>query len=111
MTDSALDLSVSEPDLAVSEPIAGPDPELRARVIAGIGELLPRVLKRELPDLPENACLFDELGLTSASTLELILELEDSLDLQIDVEEIGEDDLRSVGSLADFVTGHTITED
>ena len=104
MTDSAIDFSVFEPT-------PGLDPELRARVLTGIGELLPRVLKRELADVPENACLFDELGLTSASTLELILELEDSLELQIDVEEIGEDDLRSVGSLADFVAGHTITED
>ena len=87
------------------------DIELRGRVFAGIGELLPRVLKRDLPEVPENACLFDDLGLTSAGTLELILELEESLDLQVDVEEIGEDDLRSVASLADFIAGHVIVED
>ncbi|MFC1411635.1 phosphopantetheine-binding protein [Streptacidiphilus sp. N1-12] len=87
------------------------DPELRGDVLRSIGALLPRVLKRELTDVPENACLFDDLGLTSAGTLELILELEESLDIQVDVEEIGEDDLRSVASLADFVAGHVITED
>jgi acyl carrier protein len=87
------------------------EPELRGRVLRSIGELLPRVLKRELAEVPENACLFDDLGLTSAGTLELILELEETLDLQVDVEEISEDDLRSVASLADFVAGHLITED
>ncbi|GAA3020395.1 hypothetical protein GCM10020229_34480 [Kitasatospora albolonga] len=87
-----------------------PDPALRGQVLESIGTLLPRVLRRELTEIPENACLFDDLGLTSAGTLELILELEEALDIQVDVEEIGEDDLRSVASLADFVAGHTITE-
>ncbi|MFC9330469.1 phosphopantetheine-binding protein [Kitasatospora sp. NPDC057015] len=87
------------------------DAELRGQVLRSIGDLLPRVLKRELAEVPENACLFDDLGLTSAGTLELILELEESLDIHVDVEEIGEDDLRSVASLADFVAGHVISED
>ncbi|MFF1873279.1 MULTISPECIES: phosphopantetheine-binding protein [Streptomycetaceae] len=86
------------------------DAELRGQVLRSIGDLLPRVLKRELAEVPENACLFDDLGLTSAGTLELILELEESLDIQVDVEEIGEDDLRSVASLADFVAGHVIAD-
>jgi len=85
--------------------------ELRGQILRSIGELLPRVLKKELVDIPENACLFDDLGLTSAGTLELILELEEALDLQVDVEDIGEDDLRSVASLADFVAGHVVAED
>ncbi|WP_031068559.1 phosphopantetheine-binding protein [Streptomyces sp. NRRL WC-3742] len=87
------------------------DPEMRERVLHGIGELLPRVLKRDLPEIPENACLFDDLGLTSAGTIELILELEESLDIQVDVEQITEDDLRSVTNLADYVAGHLIPED
>ncbi|MFJ7913026.1 phosphopantetheine-binding protein [Kitasatospora sp. NPDC096204] len=87
------------------------DPELRERVLHGIGELLPRVLKRELPEIPQDACLFDDLGLTSAGTIELILELEESLDIQVDVEQITEDDLRSVARLADYVAGHVIPED
>jgi acyl carrier protein len=84
---------------------------LRGQILRSIGELLPRVLKREIPEIPENACLFDDLGLTSAGTLELILELEEALDIQVDVEDIGEDDLRSVSSLADFVAEHVIAED
>ncbi|KJS54054.1 hypothetical protein VM98_21550 [Streptomyces rubellomurinus subsp. indigoferus] len=84
---------------------------MRERILHAIGELLPRVLKRELPEIPENACLFDDLGLTSAGTIELILELEESLDIQVDVEQITEDDLRSVTNLADYVAGHLIPED
>ncbi|MFD0273896.1 acyl carrier protein [Kitasatospora sp. NPDC127111] len=87
------------------------DTELRDRILQSLGELLPRVLKRDLPEIPENACLFDDLGLTSASTIELILEVEEALDIQVDVEQIGEDDLRSVTSLADYVAGHVIAED
>ncbi|HEV2343395.1 MAG TPA: phosphopantetheine-binding protein [Actinocrinis sp.] len=83
----------------------------RARVVESINLLLPRVLKRELPAQSEEVCLFDELGLTSASTLALILELEEELDIQIEVEEIGQDDLRSLGTLADYVSTHAITED
>ncbi|MFB6891506.1 acyl carrier protein [Kitasatospora sp. NPDC056327] len=87
------------------------DTELRTRILHSIGELLPRVLKRDLPEIPENACLFDDLGLTSAGTIELILEVEEALDLQIDVEQITEDDLRSVTRLADYVAAHVIAED
>ncbi|MFJ4674896.1 acyl carrier protein [Kitasatospora sp. NPDC088783] len=133
MTDSATDLAVPETatdaggttdatdavgttDAADAVGIADAadaavDPELRGRALDGILLLLPRVLKRELPEIGENACLFDEVGLTSAATLELILELEDHLDVQIDVEGIDQDDLRSVGTLAGFVAGHVIAED
>ena len=87
------------------------DADLRERVVRSMVALLPRVLKRELPDLPERARLFDELGLSSASTLELLLELEENLEIQIDVEEIDQDDLESVGTLADFVAGHAVADD
>jgi acyl carrier protein len=89
----------------------GTDTELRQRVVASIAVVLPRVLKREVADLPETTRLFDELGLSSASTLELLLELEDALDIQIDVEEIDQDDLESIGALASFVATHTLTDD
>jgi len=85
--------------------------ELRRRVVDGIGELLPRVLKRELPEVPESTRLFDELGLSSVTTLELLLELEESLEIQIDVEDIDQGDLRSVGTLADFVAEHAVADE
>jgi acyl carrier protein len=87
------------------------DTTLRQQVVESMTTLLPRVLRRELPDLAEDTSLFDELGLSSVTTLELLLELEEALDIQVDVEDIDQDDLRSVGTLADFVTGHAVTEE
>ena len=84
--------------------------ELRPRVVESIRSLLPRVLGRELAPPAESASLFDELGLTSANTLSLLLELEEELDIQIDVEGIGQDDLGSLGTLADFVATHAVIE-
>lgn len=87
------------------------DTTLRQQVVATMVALLPRVLRRELPELAEDTSLFDELGLSSVTTLELLLELEESLEIQVDVEDIGQDDLRSVGTLADFVAEHTVADE
>jgi acyl carrier protein len=90
---------------------AQPDTELRPRVVDAIGVLLPKVLKRDVPAMPEDTKLFAGLGLGSASTLELLLELEEQLDIQIDVEEIDQDDLVSIGTLATFVAAHALTDE
>lgn len=78
----------------------------RVRVIEGIGTLLPRVLRREIDDLSEGTPLMDGLCMSSANMLELMLELEESLDVQVDVEDLAEDDLSTVGSLADYIVAH-----
>jgi acyl carrier protein len=61
-------------------------------------------------EISENMRLMEDLGLISAATLELMLELEEALDIQIDVEEIEPTDLASLGALADFIAGH-VAED
>jgi acyl carrier protein len=75
---------------------------------------LPKVLARDAEDaaleISENMRLMEDLGLISAATLELMLELEEALDIQIDVEEIEPTDLASLGALADFIAGH-VAED
>jgi acyl carrier protein len=85
--------------------------DLRERVVSSIGTLLPRILKRDMVAPPEDSRLFDELGLTSSKTLELLLELEETLEIQIDVEEIDQDDLETIGTLASFVATHALTDD
>jgi acyl carrier protein len=87
------------------------DTALRQRVIDSIRMLLPRILNREIPAIPESAQLMDELGLRSTTTLELLLELEENLDIQIDVEDIDQGDMNSVGDLADFVASHAMTDE
>jgi len=89
-------------------PLAGA--ELRPRVFESITRLLPRVLGREIPAMSEDMKLMSELGMRSASMLELLLEIEDDLDIQIEVEDIDDAAMTSVGDLADFVAGHAITD-
>jgi len=90
---------------AVNAP-TGTDADLRQRVLASITEVLPRLLQTGERDLPEDTRLMEDLGLTSTTTLELMLELEDSLDIQIDVEDIDQENLASIGTLADFIATH-----
>ena len=86
------------------------DADLRQRVLASITALLPTILRRELPTLPESTRLFDELGLSSAKTLELLFALEEDLEVQIDIEEIDRGSLESIGAFADFVATHALTD-
>jgi len=69
--------------------------------------ILPRVLGREIPAIADSTQLRGDLGLRSATTLEVLLELEDSLEIQINVEEIGQANMNTIGDLADYVARHS----
>lgn len=83
------------------------DVALRQRVFDTVRLLLPKVLGREIPAIADSTELRADLGLRSATTLELLLELEDSLEIEIDVEEIGQGNMNTIGDLADFVARHS----
>lgn len=83
------------------------DVALRQRVFDTVSRILPRVLGREIPAIADSTELRGDLGLRSATTLELLLELEDRLEIQIDVEQIGEVNMSTIGDLADFVARHS----
>jgi len=71
------------------------------------------VLARDNADtlgISESTRLMEDLSMTSVSTMELVLMLEDTLEIQIDVEEITPADVASLGALADFVAGHVTEE-
>jgi acyl carrier protein len=87
------------------------DPALRAQVLDNIVALLPRVLKREMTDADENSTLMEDLGMSSTTALELVLELEESLEREISVEDLGREDFDTVGSLANYVAGNLLPED
>ena len=82
--------------------------DLRERVVDIIGALLPKMLGQEVTAGSDDVRLFDELGMSSSKTLELLLALEDELDIHIDIEEIEREDLASIGNLADFVAKHAL---
>jgi len=87
------------------------DPELRQQVVDTICELLPRVLKREVSGASESTTLMDDLGMSSTTGLELVLELEDKLEREISVEDMGRDNFETVGSLADYIAGNLLPEE
>ncbi|GAA2601719.1 hypothetical protein GCM10010399_35610 [Dactylosporangium fulvum] len=87
------------------------DPELREHVVQTICDLLPRVLKREVPSASESTTLMDDLGMSSTTGLELVLELEDRLEREISVEDLGRDNFETVGTLAEYVAGNLLPEE
>ena len=84
------------------------DAGLRQRALDAIAAVLPSVLDREALVITPEMKLMSDLGMRSASMLELLLELEDNLDIQIDVEDIDGAAMTSVGDLADYVAAHAI---
>jgi acyl carrier protein len=90
------------------------DSALRERVMKSMNDVLPRMLALDADGtaaLSEHTRLMEDLAMTSATTLELLLELEDALDIQIDTEEMKPADVASLGALADFIAGHVVAED
>lgn len=109
MSQTALPDTAS-PDSVSPDTVSPDTPPMRPQVLQAIENLLPKVLGRPAAPVREEAQLFEEVGLDSATTLELILELEDALEVQIDVERISQDDLASFGTLVDFLAGHVVQE-
>jgi len=91
--------------------VAEVDPALRAQVVETLLDLLPKVLKREVPGVSEDTTLMDALGISSTTGLELILELEDRLEREISVEDLDRAHFETVGSLAGYVAGNLLPED
>jgi acyl carrier protein len=90
------------------------DNAARERVVKSIYAVLPEVLPADPTgsrELSEQTRLMEDLGLTSAAALELMLGLEDVLEIEIDVEEIQPDDMASLGGLADFIAGQMTVAD
>jgi acyl carrier protein len=87
------------------------DTTFRQQVFEQIAGLLPKVLDRDVPAVSEGTQLMNELGLRSATMLELLLELEDSLDVQIEVEDIDRAAMNTVGDLSDYIATHVATDD
>jgi acyl carrier protein len=84
------------------------DSTARERVMQTIYVVLPDVLAAGPdggPELSEQTRLMEDLGMTSAAALELMLGLEEALEIEIDVEEIQPDDMACIGGLADFIAG------
>jgi acyl carrier protein len=87
----------------------GLEDDFRQRVIDTMTTVLARLLDRAEP-VTEDMRLMEELGLSSTFGLELLLQLEDQLLILIDVEQMDQDQMNTVGDLATFVAGHSRPE-
>jgi acyl carrier protein len=81
----------------------------RTGIIEQVRRSLAAALGYEVTGLCETTMLYEDLGLASIGTLELLLDLEDTLGIEVDPEELEMDVFRTVGSLADYVAGHLVT--
>lgn len=90
----------------MTAPDAQVDVELRQRVVEVMSAVIKRLVQRDEP-VTEAMDMADELGVSSSLGLELLLEVEEALGIQIDVETMRPDELRTVGQLATFIAGHS----
>ncbi|WP_344083242.1 acyl carrier protein [Luedemannella helvata] len=81
------------------------DASLRQQVVSTMANLLVRMLRLEQP-VTEGSKLEDELGMSSSQGVQLILDLERDLSIMIDVEDLDQDEMVTVGDLADYITAH-----
>jgi acyl carrier protein len=75
----------------------------RSETVDHVRIALSSVLGRDIPDLTEQSRLFEDLALDSTSVIELLMSLEDTIDLQIDPDDLEPDVFRTVGSLTDYI--------
>ena len=87
------------------------DPVFRAKIVDAVCGLLPDVLKREVEGAGESTTLMEDLGMSSTGALEIVLLLEESLEVEISVEDLGREHFETVGTLADYVAVNVIPED
>jgi acyl carrier protein len=90
----------------MATPETGVDAEFRRSVADTLTTTLARLLDRPEP-VTEDMRLMEELGLSSTLALELLLECEDRLEILIDVEQMDQDQMKTVGDLAVFVAGNS----
>jgi acyl carrier protein len=84
----------------------GLDAQFRQQVLDTMTTVLARLLDRSEP-ITEDMRLMEELGLSSTLGLELLLELEDQLLILVDVEQMGQEQMKTVGDLATYIAGHS----
>ncbi len=75
----------------------------RTQILAHLRAGLSAALKREIVDLRPEMRLFEDLDLDSTSVIELLMDLEDTIGLEIDPDDLLPEVFQTVGTLADYV--------
>jgi acyl carrier protein len=90
----------------MSTPETGVEPPLQQQVVDTMATVLGRLLETDRV-ITADTRVMEELGLSSTLGLEMLLELEETLAIQIDVELMDPIDMKTVGDLAAFIAGHS----
>ncbi|MFE6771058.1 acyl carrier protein [Streptomyces fimicarius] len=72
-------------------------------IVAQVETALSEVLEREVTGLTEDIRLFEDLHLDSTSVMEMLMELEDSMKIVIDPENLDMDDFRTIATLTGYL--------
>jgi len=80
----------------------------REQTVEHIRVALSVVLDREIPQLDADARLVADLGLDSTNVVELMLALEDSIGLEVDLDELEPEVFDTVATLVDFMTAEAL---
>ena len=75
----------------------------RYKAIEQIRVVTEKVLNREVPDLTADTRLLEELGLDSTGIIELLMELENTVEFEVDVDTLDPSVFQTAGSLADYM--------
>lgn len=75
----------------------------RTQIVEHVRIALGEVLNRQIDALAEDTRLFEDLALDSTSVIELLMGLEDTMDIEIDADELEPEVFQTVGSLTDYV--------
>lgn len=78
-------------------------------VVTKVESALSEVLEREVTELTEEMRLFEDLHLDSTSVMEMLMELEDSMGITVDPEDLDMDDFASIGTLVRWL--HRVSPD
>ncbi|MFB7226344.1 acyl carrier protein [Streptomyces fimicarius] len=72
-------------------------------IVAQVETALSEVLEREVTGLTEDIRLFEDLHLDSTSVMEMLMELEDSMKIVIDPENLDMDDFQTIATLTGYL--------
>lgn len=75
----------------------------RNQLIQQVRVAIAEVLNREIPELTEDARLFEDLAMDSTSIIELLMGIEDATDIDIDPDELTPEAFTTVGALVDYL--------
>jgi len=75
----------------------------RTEIVSHLQVSLSAVLNREVTSITPQSRLGDDLGMDSTSAIQLLMSLEDTMGLEMDIDALRPEVFRTIGSLTDYI--------